>query len=56
MDLGAALRLSGGETRTGGRDKPSILADACEAVMAALYLDGGLDAARAVYDRFWKDA
>ena len=56
MDLGAALRLSGGETRTGGRDKPSILADACEAVMAALYLDGGLDAARAVYDRFWKGA
>jgi ribonuclease-3 len=55
MDLGAALRLSGGETRTGGREKPSILADACEAVMAALYLDGGLDAARGVFTAFWAD-
>jgi ribonuclease-3 len=56
MDLGAALRLSGGETRTGGRDKPKVLADACEAVMAALYLDGGLETARAVYQRFWQGA
>ncbi len=56
MDLGAALRLSGGETRTGGRDKPSILADACEAVMAALYLDGGLEAAREVFRSFWAEA
>lgn len=56
MGLGEALRLSGGETRTGGREKPSILADACEAVMAAIYLDSGLDAARAVYLRFWSDA
>ncbi len=55
MGLGEALRLSGGETRTGGRDKPSILADACEAVMAALYLDGGLEAARAVYLTFWAE-
>jgi ribonuclease-3 len=55
MDLGPALRLSPGETRTGGREKASILADACEAVMAALYLDGGLGAARAVFDRFWRD-
>ena len=56
MDLGAALRLSGGETRTGGREKPSILADACEAVMAALYLDGGLEVARAVFLAFWSQA
>jgi len=56
MGLGEALRLSGGETRTGGREKPSILADACEAVMAAVYLDGGLEAARAVYLRFWSAA
>ena len=53
MDLGAALRLSGGETRTGGREKLSILADACEAVMAAVYLDGGLEAARSVFASFW---
>jgi ribonuclease-3 len=56
MDLGAALRLSGGETRTGGREKPSILADACEAVMAAVYLDGGLEAARSVFQSFWTRA
>jgi ribonuclease-3 len=56
MDLGAALRLSGGETRTGGREKPSILADACEAVMAAVYLDGGMEAARGLFERFWTDA
>ena len=56
MDLGAALRLSGGETRTGGREKPSILADACEAVMAAVYLDGGLEAARGVFQAFWSTA
>ena len=54
MDLGPALRLSGGETRTGGRDKDRILAGAAEAVMAAVYQDGGLGAARAVYDRFWE--
>jgi ribonuclease-3 len=56
MGLGEALRLSGGETRTGGREKPSILADACEAVMAALYLDGGLEAARSAFLAFWTPA
>lgn len=56
MDLGPALRLSGGETRTGGREKDSILAGAVEAVIAALYHDGGLEAARAVYQRFWAEA
>ncbi|HMF04437.1 MAG TPA: ribonuclease III [Acidimicrobiia bacterium] len=44
--LGASLRLGKGEEATGGRDKPSILADAMEAVIAAVYLDGGWDAAR----------
>jgi ribonuclease-3 len=56
MELGDALRLSAAETRTGGREKASILADACEAVMGAVYLDAGLEAARAVFDRFWRDA
>jgi ribonuclease-3 len=56
MALGDALRLSAAETRTGGREKASILADACEAVMGAVYLDAGLEAARRVFDRFWRDA
>lgn len=41
LGLGAALRLSVGEERSGGRGKPSILADALEAVFGAIYLDGG---------------
>ena len=45
-DLGEALLLSPAEERLGGRAKESILADACEAVIGALYLDGGLEAAR----------
>jgi ribonuclease-3 len=45
LDLGAALRLGKGEAASGGRLKPSILADALEAVIAAVYLDGGLVAA-----------
>jgi ribonuclease-3 len=45
IELGAALRLGKGEDASGGRAKPSILADAMEAVFAAVYLDGGLDAA-----------
>lgn len=53
MDLGPALRLSGSESRTGGRDKDSILAGAVEAVIAALYCDGGLDAVRPMFLAFW---
>jgi ribonuclease-3 len=53
MGLGPALRLDGGETRGGGREKGSILSDACEAVMAAVYQDGGLPAARAVFLSLW---
>jgi ribonuclease-3 len=45
LDLGAALRLGKGEAASGGRSKPSILADAMEAVIAAVYLDGGLEPA-----------
>jgi ribonuclease-3 len=48
IELGAALRLGKGEDASGGRAKPSILADAMEAVIAAVYLDGGLEAARTV--------
>ena len=45
-DLGPALLLGRGEEATGGRDKPSILADTMEAVLGAIYLDGGLEPAR----------
>jgi ribonuclease III len=49
--LGDALRLGKGEALTQGKEKPSILADALEAVLAAIYLDGGLDAAAACVKR-----
>jgi ribonuclease-3 len=48
LALGPVLRLGKGEDASGGRAKPSILADAVEAVIGAVYLDGGLDAARSV--------
>lgn len=47
IGLGEHLRLGHGEERSGGRDRPAILADAFEAVIAALYLDGGMAAAQA---------
>jgi ribonuclease-3 len=46
LGLGHHLRLGRGEEKTGGRLKPALLADAYEAVIAAIYLDAGLDAAR----------
>jgi ribonuclease-3 len=45
LELGKFIRLSVGEDRSGGRDKPSILCDVMEAVLAAVYLDGGFDCA-----------
>jgi ribonuclease-3 len=48
LGLGEHLRLGRGEEKTGGRDKPALLADAFEAVIAAIYLDGGLGPAREV--------
>jgi ribonuclease-3 len=51
LHLGDYLRLGRGEEKTGGRDKPAILADALEAVIAAIYLDGGLESARQVLRR-----
>jgi ribonuclease III len=53
LDVGPALRLSAGETKTGGRKKAGVIADAVEAILAAVYLDGGLEAARGVFDRAW---
>jgi ribonuclease III len=48
LDLGSCLRLGRGEEKGGGRQKRSLLADAFEALLAALYLDGGLEPARRV--------
>ena len=45
LGLGDWLFLGRGEESSGGRRKPSVLADACEALVAAIYLDGGFDAA-----------
>jgi ribonuclease-3 len=54
-DLGALMRFSRGEEKTGGRERPSILADVFEAVLAAVYLDGGTDAAVALVERAYAD-
>lgn len=54
--LGEHLILARSESGSGGRRKVAILAGACEAVIAALYLDGGLDAVRPFIDRYWADA
>lgn len=51
--LDACLRLGKSEVKTGGKRKTAILGDAMEAVIAAVYLDGGLPAAQALIDRFW---
>lgn len=53
LGLGAHLRLDPDVERTGGRERPSILADAVEALLGAVYLDGGFEAARAVVERHW---
>lgn len=53
--LGDFIRMSVGEERTGGRCKPSILCDVMEAVIAAVYLDGGYDAASKLIDLVLKD-
>ena len=52
--MGKHLMLGKGEQQTGGRERPSILADAFEAVLAAIYLDGGMNAARPFVLRFIK--
>ena len=52
IDLGSLLLLGRGEEQSGGRKKTALLANALEAVIAALYLDGGLDAARAFIEKY----
>ena len=55
-DIGLAeyMAISEGEAESGGRQNPSLLADTCEALIAALYLDGGLQAAAAFIRRHWQ--
>lgn len=52
IDLGSYILLGKGEENTGGRDRASTLADAFEAVIAAIFLDGGMDAAKKFILRF----
>jgi ribonuclease-3 len=54
LGLGELVRLGKGEEQSGGRDKASILADALEAVFGAVYLDLGLDEARALIERLFR--
>lgn len=55
IELGNYLLLGRGEEHNGGRTRPSILADAFEALIAAIYLDGGMDAARSFVLPFISD-
>ncbi|WP_108484749.1 ribonuclease III [Oceaniglobus ichthyenteri] len=53
IDIGAVLKLGRSEMISGGRRKEALLGDAMEAVIAAVYLDGGFDAAQDVILRLW---
>ena len=55
-NLGAYLKLGRGESAGGGRSRPSIQADAVEAVLAAVYLDGGIGSARKIIQKYILDA
>ncbi len=54
LGLGGALRLGEGEENSAGREKLTILGDACEAVIGAIYVDGGLKPARELIERCWQ--
>src|SRR5215813_6595567 len=53
LDLGRSIRLGEGELRSGGPARPSILADALEALFGAIFLDGGFDAAYAAIEHIY---
>ena len=55
LELGSYLKLGKGEDAGGGRERPSIVADAVEAVLAAVYLDGGIGSARKIIQKFILD-
>jgi len=55
LDLGAVIRLGASEAHAGGRGRPAILADACEALIGAVFVDGGYPAAAALVERLWSE-
>jgi ribonuclease-3 len=55
VDLGAAIKLGTSEANAGGRRRLAILADVCEALIGAVYLDGGYAAAAAMIERLWEE-
>jgi ribonuclease-3 len=54
IDLGTAIRVGSSEANAGARTRPAILADVCEAVVGAVYLDGGYKAAEQLVERLWE--
>jgi ribonuclease III len=54
MDLGPALKLGNSESHAGGRLRTTILADVCEALVGAVFIDGGYGEAEKLVERFWK--
>ncbi|WP_372991736.1 ribonuclease III [Sulfitobacter sp.] len=55
IDMGAVLKLGRSEMLSGGRRKQALLGDAIEAIIAAVYMDGGFDASRDLILRLWGD-
>ena len=55
MDLGPALKLGNSESHAGGRSRSTILADACEGLIGAVFIDGGYEAAQKLIDTFWRE-
>jgi ribonuclease-3 len=55
IDLGAAIRLGASEANAGGRGRTAILADACEALIGAVFIDGGYPAAAALVEGLWSE-
>jgi ribonuclease-3 len=55
IDLGAALKLGNSESNAGGRKRTATLADVCEALIGAVFIDGGYPAAAGLIERFWRE-
>jgi ribonuclease-3 len=55
IDLGDAIRLGASEANAGGRGRTAILADVCEALIGAVFVDGGYPAASALIERLWSE-
>ncbi|WP_316859634.1 ribonuclease III [uncultured Cohaesibacter sp.] len=54
IGLGPYIRLGEGEAQAGGRKKEAILGDVCEAVIGAVFMDGGFDPAKSLVDKYWQ--